>query len=179
MYPLLFLATGALALYPGTDVTQSDRAKITASTYAIPESLNVEHEELEADLAAAIKLGGRTGAAAKTVERVLAQHLVKEKAFVLVPLGLLKPLADGRATPDMLPIAKMAVSLKPDWPQMLKEHQAIVNALDALASAARAEQHQTAQQFTEKAKLHMRHEEEVLYPAAILAGEFLMLKMQR
>lgn len=176
MYLLLFLATGA-SVWAGA--AQSDHGKMTASTYPIPESLNVEHEELEADLAAIIKLGGRTGAAAKAVERVIAPHLVNEKAFVLVPLGLLKPLADGRTTPDMLPIAKMAVRLKPDWPQMLEEHQAIVNGLDALVRAARAEQHQMTLRFAENAKLHMRQEEEVLYPAAILAGEFVMLKMQR
>jgi hypothetical protein len=92
---------------------------------------------------------------------------------------LLKPLADGKVTAEMHGAVEMAARLKADYPKMLEEHQGIVKALDALASAARAEGHATALQFSEKLKLHARNEEEVLYPAAILVGEYVKVRLLR
>ena len=71
----------------------------------------------------------------------------------------------------------MASRLKADLPHMLAEHQAIVKALDQLAAAGRTERQEAALQFAEKLKLHARNEEEVLYPAAILTGEYLKLRL--
>jgi hemerythrin-like domain-containing protein len=62
---------------------------------------------------------------------------------------------------------------------MLKEHENIVVALDALANAARQENKLAAQQFAEKLKQHAKTEEEVLYPAAILVGDYIELKLNR
>lgn len=177
MHLLLFVlmtATGS-ALPPGT--VQHDHTKMSAQTPAIPASLKAEHQELHAELAAAVKLGGKTGSAAEAVERALAPHFAKEEEYALPPLGLLKPLAEGRVTPEMHSMAQVAARLKADLPRMLEEHQAIVKTLDALAAAARAEQHDEALRFTEKLKLHAQNEEEILYPAAILVGEYLTLEV--
>lgn len=178
MHLLFLFMAGALSFSPSTGAPQHDHAQAGAPTYPIPESLKTEHQALHAELAAAIKLGGKTGAAAEAVEHALAPHFAKEEEYALPPLGLLKPLAEGKVTPEMHAAAEMAGRLKADLPHMLEEHQTIVKALDELARAARAEHRQTALQFVETLKLHANNEEEVLYPAAILVGEYLKLKMQ-
>jgi len=59
---------------------------------------------------------------------------------------------------------------------MLAEHQEIVTALGTLTSAALDEGHNEYARFAQKLILHARTEEEVLYPATILLGEYLKLK---
>jgi hemerythrin superfamily protein len=59
---------------------------------------------------------------------------------------------------------------------MLNEHNAIVQALDELGRAAARERHPEVSQFVAELKAHAQNEEQVLYPAAILVGEYLKLK---
>ncbi len=146
--------------------------------YTIPESLRKEHEELHAELAQIIKSGGEAGTAAGNVARVLHPHFLKEEEFALPPLGLLVSLAAGKVTPDMAGAAKMAGKLKAEMPEMLAEHREIVGALKPLEEAAKKENKPQAARFAEKLALHARTEEEVLYPASILAGEFIGLKLK-
>ena len=142
----------------------------------IPTALKREHEKLHADLAAATKLAGKTGAAAKQVAAVLHEHFVSEEQFALPPLALLAPIADGRATSDMRPVVELTDRLKREMPRMLSEHQAIVKALEELGRAAAAERHPEVSRFVEELKAHAQTEEQVLYPAAILVGELVKLK---
>jgi hypothetical protein len=145
----------------------------------IPGSLKAEHEELHEELVRATKAGGKTGEAAKAVAKVLHPHFVKEEQLAMPPLGLLGALAAGRMPPNAEEVAKLSDDLKQDLPAMLKEHANIVIALDALANAARQENQPAAQHFAEKLKQHAKTEEEVLYPAAILVGEYIKLKRNR
>ncbi len=62
--------------------------------------MKLEHEELHAELVKATKAGGKIGEVAKAVARILHSHFVKEEEYVLPPLGLLPPLAEGKATPE-------------------------------------------------------------------------------
>ena len=61
---------------------------------------------------------------------------------------------------------------------MLREHQAVVAALAQLAAAAEKEKLPEHARFAEKLALHAKTEEDVLYPAAILVGEYLKLKLE-
>lgn len=49
----------------------------------IPAALKTEHENLHADLSAAIKVPGQTGQAAKQVAVVLHEHFVSEEEFAM------------------------------------------------------------------------------------------------
>jgi hypothetical protein len=51
-----------------------------------------------------------------------------------------------------------------------------VKALDELGRAASAERQPEVSRFVEELKGHAQNEEQVLYPAAILVGEYLKLK---
>jgi hypothetical protein len=54
-----------------------------------------------------------------------------------------------------------------------------VTALRRLISAAKREKKPEHARFAEKLMLHAKTEEEVLYPAAILIGEYLKLRLGR
>ena len=144
----------------------------------VPGSLKSEHEELHADLIRATKAGGKTGEAAKDVARVLHDHFVKEEEFALPPIGLLAALARGEVDQEMRHVSVMTDRLKAELPEMLREHEAVVAALTKLTAAANEEKLPEYARFAEKLMLHAKTEEEVLYPAAVLIGEYLKLKLK-
>jgi len=141
-----------------------------------PASLKHEHDELHSELVAATKAGGKTGAAAEAVARALHPHFVKEEEYALPPLGLLTLLAEGKLPPDRDAVIAMTERLRKDLGHMLHEHKAIVIELHKLMEAAKSENKREYINFAEKLKLHAQTEEEVLYPSAILIGEYLKLK---
>ncbi len=157
--------------------TRAAEAPATATPFQIPRALETEHHELHAELAKAMQAGGQTGTAAEGVAKVLHPHFVKEEQFALPPLGLLPALAAGTVTPDMGKVTAMTDKLKADLPEMLAEHRAIVGALQALIAAAKAERKPEYIRFAEELQLHAETEEQVLYPAAILVGEYVKLRL--
>lgn len=144
-----------------------------------PSSVKAEHEALHAQLARAIKAGGATSQAAKTVAKVLHPHFLKEEEYALPPLRLLPALAEGKTLPEMQAAVAMTARLKTDLSHMLQEHKQILIALKALIDAANLESKEQAAHFAEKLILHAQTEEEVLYPASILIGEYLILKLSQ
>jgi hypothetical protein len=147
--------------------------------YKIPQPLKEEHRELHAELIRATQESGKIGEAARAVAELLHPHFVKEEEYALPPLGLLSLLAEGKATPEMKKIYAMTDTLKTGLRQMLEEHKAIITALDALSKIAKKENKEEYVHFAKKLILHAQTEEEVLYPAAILIGEYLKLKLSR
>lgn len=145
----------------------------------IPESLKAEHEELHAELTKATKVSGKIGEAAKAVAKVLHPHFAKEEEYALPPLGLLSHLAEGKIMPEMGSVLKMTDRLKAEHHQMLEEHKAIVAALENLSDEAKKEKKMEYGQFAETLIRHAHNEEEVLYPTAILIGEYLRLKLRK
>jgi hypothetical protein len=73
----------------------------------------------------------------------------------------------------------MTDRLKPELGTMLAEHKEIVGALRKLVDAATAEHKPDVVHFAEKLILHAQTEEQVLYPAAILVGEFVKSKLAK
>jgi hemerythrin HHE cation binding domain-containing protein len=153
----------------------------------IPESLELEHEELHEQLYKGIKEGGKVGEAAKAVADILHPHFEKEEEYALPPLGLLSFLllegqeqrkgGKSKITQEMKNNAiSMADRLKTDLSHMIEEHSKIVGALNNLIEIAKIENKKELVQFAEKLKLHAKTEEQVLYPTAILIGEYLKLK---
>lgn len=146
-------------------------------TLAIPAPLKAEHEALHDELRKAIGAGGKVGEAAKAVAQVLHPHFLKEEEYALPPLGMLQTLARSGATPEMAEVVQLTDKLKNDLPHMLDEHKAIVAALERLARAARAENKPGIAHFTQALIQHAQLEEQVMYPAAIVAGEYVKLKL--
>ena len=147
--------------------------------YIIPESIVTEHEELHEELVKLAKGSGRSGEQAKTVANLLHPHFVKEEEFALPPLGLLGAVAVGRVTPEMAGVLPMTDKLKAEIQQMLQEHKAIVAVLEDMAEAAKKKEKMEYVHFAEKLILHAHSEEEILYPASLLVGEYIRLKLKK
>jgi hypothetical protein len=145
--------------------------------FKIPDFLKREHEALHEELVMATKEGGRTGKAAQAVAKLMHPHFIKEEDFALPPLGLLPYLVEGKVSPVMRGVIAMTDRLKVDWQQMLAEHETIVAALNDFKQAARQEDKMPYVRLANRLMDHERSEEELLYPAAILVGEYLKLKL--
>ena len=143
----------------------------------IPSSLRVEHAELHDFLAAANEATGPVGDAVRRVARLLEPHFRKEEAFAMPPLGLIARLARGEFHPDMAEVLPHTEWLKNNLPILFSEHHVILSALEKLLAAATSAQRLDYVEFAQKLINHLRMEEEVMYPAAILVGEFVKLRL--
>ncbi len=101
---------------------------------------------------------------------------MKEEEFALPPIGLLSTLARGKVDRSMRAVLAMTDRLQKELPKMLREHKAVVAALRKLVAAAKREKKPEHAHFAEKLMMHAKTEEKVLYPAALLIGEYLKLK---
>jgi len=142
-----------------------------------PLSIRREHEELHADLARAEREPGPIGEAARKVARILHPHFLREDEYAIPPLGLLARLAKGQVTPDMADVLPLVARLKEEMPLMIQEHRAIIGAVQQLATAAEAENDERYIRFAAELMVHAQMEEEVLYPAAVLVGEYVKAKL--
>ena len=147
--------------------------------FKIPTALKTEHKELHHRLASLTKLPGQVGEAASQVAALLHPHFLKEEEYALPPLGLLVPLAEGLVEPEMLQVTTLTDRLRTDLPRMLAEHRTVVGALRRLAAAAKKARKPEAVAFAAELGLHAETEEQVLYPAAILIGEYLKARLGR
>jgi hypothetical protein len=139
----------------------------------------IEHERLRHELEKATTIGGETADAARAVLKVLVPHMLLEEEFAIPPVKLLPRLARGEFTADMERIIPKSEMMKAELPRMLNEHVLIVEALRGLLQAALKERHEGYATFAQKLILHAQQEEEVFYPASILVGEYLKLKLGR
>jgi len=143
-----------------------------------PASLRLQHQELHDTLSRATHEPGAIGEAASLVARLLRAHAHKEESFALPPLGLLLDLAIRRGPePYMAPAIGHAAWLRTHLDDMRAEHRAIEAALELLMAAAREAERFEYAEFAHRLIVHARIEEEVMYPAAILVGEYLALKL--
>ena len=139
----------------------------------IPAPLKAEHHELHARLVRATQEPGVLGEAAREVARLLHPHFVKEEAFGLPPLGLLSEVALGAVRADMAEVLVMTRRIKAELPAMFAEHRQIAAALEVLRREARRAGRADLEEFATALQRHAETEELVLYPAAVLLGEYL------
>lgn len=141
-----------------------------------PSSLADEHEELFGAVEAATLQPGRVGTAARALADALSAHVGKEESFVLPPLGLIASLAGGDDGSDgaaRVRAIELTDELRRCMPEMLAEHRAICECAEALGAAAEVEGLPEVARLAETLLLHVRTEEQVLYPAALLVGAYL------
>ena len=146
-----------------------------------PKSLREEHDEMRRFITRFAREGGREGgrgtAAAQRLARLLDIHFQKEESFAAPPLGLLPRLARGDIGPGMADALAHSDWLRRNLGEMFAEHRMIAAALEELLQAVGSEQRAELVTFAESLLNHARLEEEVLYPAAIVAGEYLKLRL--
>ena len=139
----------------------------------MPESLRARHEAFHAEFTRATKDAGKVGDAARAIEKLATAHFAKAKdAFA--PLSLLPRLAEGKVTPEETAEAlKKAEQLRAGLPQIRLDHRELLAGLKKLAEAAKEEGKADYVRFAERLTVHIQEEEEVLYPAVLLIGEYV------
>ena len=136
-----------------------------------PPSAERVHEDLLHLLVKIQHLSGKTGIIAEDLAKKLKTHMEKEETIALPLLGLLPELVSKKASTAS---AKRASSLysemKAEYPGMLQGHRECMKLVQRLKKVAAEEGHLTAVRFAEALEQHAELEEEILYPAALLAG---------
>jgi hypothetical protein len=143
----------------------------------VPRALRTEHQDLHRELRRLTQAGGRVGEAARRVAELLHPHFAREEDWALPPLAALVRLAQEPATADLAPLLARAERLRAELPRMLEDHRRVMEALRALKAAARAARHAEALAFADRLRHHAEVEEQVLYPAAVLVGEYLRARL--
>jgi hypothetical protein len=139
--------------------------------FAIPISLLEEHAELHTAFDAASRMPGETGVAARRVIALRTAHVDKEQRLAYPLLRLLPLLEKGAVEPWMAELLPLAAQLRAALPQLKQEHVAIARALETLRTEAWAEGHPEYAFLAQRLKHHLRIEEEILYPAALVTAE--------
>ncbi len=132
---------------------------------------------MRAELEHAVEEGGKVGEAALALKNVMLPHIQREEKFALPPLGLLPIVSKGEVDYDMNEAVFLADQLKAEMPKMLSEHAAILAAINHLDEAARLEGKKQYQGMAAMMRLHLEEEEQVYYPAALLVGVYLHVRL--
>ena len=137
-----------------------------------PPSANRSHEDLLQLLVGVQYLSGKTGSLAEDFAKKLKVHMELEESLAMPLLGILKEVLDGKLSKaSSRRAARLYQRMKNEYPNMLNGHQQLIKQLTLLKKVATEEGHPTAIRFVEALQQHSEEEEEVLYPAALLAGK--------
>jgi hypothetical protein len=142
----------------------------------VPSSIKNEHDSLLARLHVITTFQDSTGIVAVKLLELMEHHFTEEEDFVLPPLGLLPTLASGVIPEKREEVIQLTEKLKSQLPHMSAEHQLIKATMDELLQSAAKENHPEIITFIRDVHKHATIEEEVYFPAAILAGEYLKLR---
>jgi hemerythrin-like domain-containing protein len=137
-----------------------------------PPSIEKEHEEIWRLLIQVQHLSGKTGSIAEKLSKDLKAHIDKEESLSLPLLGILRDIAEGKLKNGVAKRASLLGSkLEREYSGMLHGHKEMFTILERLKKVGAEEGHLTAVRFAEALEAHSKQEEEVLYPAAIVAGQ--------
>jgi hypothetical protein len=107
------------------------------------------------------------------VAQVLHQHFEKENELALPMIGVARKLAEDKTSTDFPRALELSERYKPEYEKMLQEHVEIVKALDELEKTAKRAKKAAVVNFVRKLKLHAKTEEDLTYPAVLMAGKLL------
>jgi iron-sulfur cluster repair protein YtfE (RIC family) len=143
----------------------------------IPGSLKDEHERLYQELNRAARIGGDVGDAALLAFKEFEPHMRKEERIAFPMLDLLGSLAEKEVTTMHSQAIKLGEDLKGALSGLYKDHEVIRDALHRMNDAAMREQKPEYASLAKRAMHHLMLEEQILYPAAVLAGEYVRLSL--
>ena len=142
-----------------------------------PEPLKNEHQEFKDQLFEAVKSGGTLGKVTQQLVDILNSHFKMEEEFAFPPLTLLLPLSHGEIITDMKNALDIIERFTQELPKLTQEHHEIIRTLEDFDETVRIERKIEFTQFSSRLIHHARAEEGILFPAAILIGEYLRLKL--
>jgi hypothetical protein len=176
----LFVATGSLwtgaVAQDSQTTTPSPSPSASLASLDTPHALRMEDRHLREDLAKALADQGAVGAAAREIERILLPHLEQREQSVFRPLGLLSGLARDESGFDAAQAIALTDQIERELPGLVEEHRALYQATKRLTDAANREHKPQYLDLTDRLWVHVRLEEEVLYPTVVLVGRYLKMR---
>lgn len=145
----------------------------------VPSSIKKEHENLLDQIHRITLFQDSAGLAAIKLNDLMQHHFKEEEDFALRPLGLLYLLASGKIPEQSNEIILLTDKLPSQLTHLNVEHQLIKAFMDELRQADTNGSHPEIIEFEKELQKHANNEEEVFFPAAILIGEYLKLKVTR
>jgi hemerythrin HHE cation binding domain-containing protein len=139
-------------------------------------ALSADHGDIHDRLARAARELGPIGAASQRVAGYFDRHVEAEERLVVPLLELLQPVAQGKLNERMAQAMPLFAEFEAHLKDMVAEHHMISAALEKLVEAAHAADRAEFAALAARLVAHMRLEEEVLYPAALLVGRYLNLR---
>jgi hemerythrin-like domain-containing protein len=133
--------------------------------------LEEEHREIKRVLTQLIGKRGGVGDAAKKLSAELDPHLEKEESLIMPVLDSLGDMAVG-SVGNSERAAELAGKVEAEYYSLFREHELISDALDALLGEANKAGDREAIDFVDHLRRHVKIEEAVLYPAALIAAKY-------
>lgn len=104
--------------------------------------------------------------------KIMAGHFKKEEKYALPPLGLLLELSEGNWDLDEDEAIKMAEEVNSKFVELKKDHEVIYGIIEDLKKIKTEENNLDLKRFITNLELHMELEDQVLYPTAIIVGNY-------
>lgn len=142
----------------------------------VPSSIRAEHQYLLDKIYKISLFQDSTGRVAIKLNELMQHHFNEEEDYVLPPLGLLPLLSTGKLPEQSKEVIVLTEKLKSQLSHMSAEHQLIKAFMAELILVASKENHPEIIEFEKEIHKHANTEEEILFPTAILIGEYLKLK---
>jgi hypothetical protein len=155
----------------GSIFNREGKLKLTA-----PGALLHSHDEARAELVRADMEGGQIAEAAMHLGRLCLPHFEYEEKNVFPILALLPHLSPQNLRPEMAHVLPLISEFRATHEALNDHHRSILVAIEALLQAARNQQNREFTDFAYNLRDHESIEDEVIYPAIILIGDYLREK---
>lgn len=172
-FPYIFL----LLLFIQCKPKQDDMIFAFPGKPEVPASILLQHQSLLNQIKSFTSFQDSTGRVASRLEEIMLHHFQEEERYVLPPLGLLPELTKGKMPTESDQILQLTDEFRTQFDHMSAEHQFITALVDELTTAAALENHEGISEFVKDLKAHASAEEEIYFPAALLIGDFLKMKV--
>ncbi len=134
--------------------------------------LDKEHTELLEELQFAAESGGKLGETFSEILSLFSYHLDREEETVVPLLEYLSERTVEGNIADYAGLIQAAEGFDEEYESMIKEHSDL-NTLSTEAESMLTDDTAKFEQLIHKLRHHIALEEEVLYPAAIGAGDII------
>lgn len=139
----------------------------------VPKAIIHGHANIILELNEVLAVGGEIAEKAKQLRDAMVPHFKKEEEYALPPLGLLLAFTDEKWEINAEEAIKMAENLELRLAEMKNDHSDIIDVLNQLKSLGEKEHNYIVKMFVKTVALHIEMEDEVLYPATLLVGNYL------
>lgn len=143
----------------------------------VPSSIKKTHEFLLERIRKLTLNKDSSGIIALKLEDLMQHHFKEEEDFILPLLGLLPLLANEQMPEQNKELLLLSEKVKSQLNHMSAEHQLIAAYIEELKKASDKESQTEIIEFENEVIEHATSEEEVFFPASILVGEYLKLKL--